>query len=102
VLITPFLLVRQHLTGYSRFLLVRKHLTGYSRSGTVFLEAATLEFTAGETAATLEVDRIVSSTPRETIPLALRGDTNAGMIAPKSTAARMPESTSLNVFILVG
>jgi hypothetical protein len=26
-----FLLVKQHLTGYSHFLLVKQHLTGYSR-----------------------------------------------------------------------
>jgi hypothetical protein len=31
---TPFLLIKQHLTGYSRFLLIKQHLTGYSRSRT--------------------------------------------------------------------
>jgi hypothetical protein len=76
------------------------------------LEAIAFTLGAGETSGGLETDAlevggldvvlIVSSSPRETIPPAVRGDTNAGMIAPNSTAARMPESASLNVFILVG
>ncbi len=41
-----FLLIRQHLTGYSRFLLIRQHLTGYSRSQTVFSRADTFELAA--------------------------------------------------------
>ncbi len=73
----------------------------------VALEASTFTLEVEETcgaleAGMLEVAPMFSSKPRETIPIALRGDTNAGMIAPNSKAARMPETTSLKIFILVG